>query len=282
MNTALSTFQEDFFQALFTPHDEAPEHFRGLVEQPGFAIYRNTVLKGCIDALQANYPTVCRLVGDDWFRAAAALHARAQPPADSRMLLYGADFPQFLQAFAPAADLPYLSGVAALDRCWTEAHVAADAVVLEPSALASLTPAQLGERVLQPHPAARWAWFEEQPIYTIWQRNRESGDAGGEDSAAALVWTGEGALLTRPTAAVRWTALNAGGCAFLDACASGCTLAHAAAAALARQADTNLALLMARLLEAGALCAGAPNAAALYVAAPCIAPIPVKQPQEPA
>lgn len=283
MNTALSTFQEDFFQALLTPHDEVPEHFRGLVEQPGFAIYRNTVLKGCIDALQANYPTVCRLVGDDWFRAAAALHARAQPPADSRMLLYGADFPQFLQAFAPAADLPYLSGVAALDRCWTEAHVAADAVVLEPSALAGLTLAQLGELVLQPHPAARWAWFEEQPIYTIWQRNRESGDAG-EDSAEALVWTGEGALLTRPTAAVRWTALDAGGCAFLDACASGCTLAHAAAAALARQADTDLALLMARLLEAGALCvaapyAAAPYAAALYVAAPCIAPIPVKQPQ---
>ena len=28
-----------------------------------FAVYRNTVLKGCIDALQANYPTVGQLVG---------------------------------------------------------------------------------------------------------------------------------------------------------------------------------------------------------------------------
>ncbi|OYY52873.1 MAG: hypothetical protein B7X59_05620, partial [Polaromonas sp. 39-63-203] len=59
--------------------------------------------------------------------------------------------------------------------------------------------------------------------------------------------------LTRPTAAVRWTGLDAAGCAFLDACAAGRTLAHAADAALAQQADADLAQLMATLLEAGAL-----------------------------
>lgn len=253
MNTALSAFQDDFFQALLTPHDEAPEHLRGLLAQPGFAVYRNTVRKGCIDALQANYPTVCRLVGGEWFRAAAALYLRTQPPGDARMLLYGADFSNFLHNFAPAAELPYLAGVAALDRCWTEAHVAADGVALEPSSLAGLSLAQLGELALQPLPATRWAWFETQPIYSIWHRNRAS-DGAGEDAAIEFAWTGEGALLTRPASAVRWVALDAAGCAFLDACAAGCPLAQAADAALARQADTDLAALMARLLEAGALC----------------------------
>lgn len=256
MNTALSAFQDDFFQALLTQHDEAPQHLRSLLAQPGFAVYRNTVLKGCIDALQASYPTVCRLVGEDWFRAAAALHARAQPPGDSRMLLYGADFPNFLRNFEPAADLPYLAGVAALDRCWTEAHVAADGVALEPSALAGLSLAQLGDLVLQPLPATRWAWFEAQPVYTIWQRNRAS-EGASDDAAQEITWTGEGALLTRPAAAVRWQALDAAGCAFLDACAAAWPLAQAAEAALARQADTDLAELMARLLEAGALCIAA-------------------------
>ncbi|OYY92739.1 MAG: DUF2063 domain-containing protein, partial [Polaromonas sp. 28-63-22] len=192
MNTTLATFQDDFFQALLTPPDEVPGHLRDLLVQPGFAIYRNTVLKGCIDALQGNYPTVSRLVGDDWFQAAAALHARSQPPGDSRMVLYGADFPNFLRHFEPAAE----------------------------------TLAQLGALVLQPHPAARWAWFEAQPVYTIWRRNRASGGAD-EDAAQDFAWTGEGALLTRPTAAVRWTGLDAAGCAFLDACAAGRTLAHA-------------------------------------------------------
>jgi fatty-acyl-CoA synthase len=40
----------------------------------------NTVMKGCVDALQANYPTIERLVGEEWFRAAAACHARKISP----------------------------------------------------------------------------------------------------------------------------------------------------------------------------------------------------------
>ena len=257
MTTELSRFQDRFVQALWALPDalpdNLPEDLRDLADQPGFAVYRNTVIRGCIDALQANYPAVLRLVGEDWFRAAAALHVRAQPPGDVRLLMYGADFPAFLTGFAPAADLPYLPGVAWLDRFWTEAHVAADAPALAPSALAGLPPEQLGDLVLQPHPAARWAWFDGQPIYTLWQRNRP-GAPDGMDSDDALDWTGEGALLTRPEGAVAWSALEAGGCAFLDACAAGRPLALAADEALARQADCDLAQLMTMLLQAGAFC----------------------------
>jgi hypothetical protein len=255
MNSELARFQDDFVQALWAPPGTAQAHLRELVKQPGFNVYRNTVLKSCIDALQANYPAVLRLVGEDWFRAVADLHVRAQPPRDARLQLYGADFPDFLRDFlrdlAPDADLPYLSGVARLDRCWTESHVAADAAALAPAALADLPPEQLGQWVLVPHPAARWAWFDDQPIYTLWQRNREGGDT---DSGAELGWTGEGALLTRPVGAVTWVPLDAAGCAFLDACAAGLPLAQAASAALARQANTDLAQLMSTLLQAGAFC----------------------------
>ncbi|MFL6719025.1 MAG: DNA-binding domain-containing protein, partial [Burkholderiaceae bacterium] len=38
---------------------------------PGLAVYRNTVVKGWVDALQANYPAACRLVGEPFFRQAA-------------------------------------------------------------------------------------------------------------------------------------------------------------------------------------------------------------------
>ena len=261
MNGALSLshFQDGFVQALLAPQDGVPDHLhplRALVQQPGFSVYRNTVMKGCIDALQANYPAVLRLVGEEWFRAAAALHVRAQPPDDARLLLYGVGFPDFLRDLAPAAELPYLRGVAQLDRFWSEAHGAADAVALAPAALAGLPLEQLGELVLTPHPATRWAWFEDQPIYTVWRRNRASGTEDGENSESgdALVWTGEGALLTRPGGAVAWTALDAAGCAFLDACAAGRPLADAASQALARHAGGDLAQLMATLLDAGAFC----------------------------
>jgi len=249
MNTALSHFQDSFAQALLAPPEDASQQARALVNQPGFSVYRNTVMKACIDALQANFPTVLRLVGENWFRAVAALHVRASPPRDARLLLYGADFPGFLRGFAAAAVLPYLSDVARLDRCWTEAHVALDAMVLAPGAIARLAPEQLAALILTPHPAARWAWFADQPVYTIWQRNRT-----GANESDALAWVGEGALLTRPGGEVQWVALRAAGCAFMDACAAGQPLALAAEQALAREPGIDLSLLMARLLDAGAFC----------------------------
>jgi hypothetical protein len=49
---------------------------------PALAVYRNTVAKGCIDALQANYPAVHTLVGSDWLaRHGACL--RAPAPANA-------------------------------------------------------------------------------------------------------------------------------------------------------------------------------------------------------
>lgn len=247
----LGRFQAQFARALLAPDSAAAPGLApaidALARQPGFAVYRNTVMKGCIDALQANYPAVTRLVGEEWFRAAAMLFVRERLPAQATLLYYGEVFADFLAGFEPAAELPYLPGVARLDRYWTEAHAAGDEPVLLPGPLAGLTPDALASTVLHPHAAARWGWFAGQPIYTIWSRNREA-----RDDEREIDWGGEGALLTRPRGAVRWAPLDAAGCAFLDACAAGQPLAAAAAAALAAQEDADLARLTGALLEAGA------------------------------
>ncbi len=243
MSDALAGFQSSFVKLLFDP-DASSE----LTTQPAFAVYRNTVMSGCVDALQANFPSVVRLVGADWFRAAAAAYVRAQPPDDGRMQMYGATFAEFLAGFEPARDLPYLAGVARLDRLWIEAHTAEDASAVDAAWLARLSPEELGAVRLQPHPATRWCFFDDLPIYSIWAANR-----AGIDSAGEIVWQGEGALLTRPVDAVGWQALDRSGGAFLDACAEGCLLAEAAGAALTVQTDVDIAALLARLLSAGAL-----------------------------
>jgi hypothetical protein len=246
MNTTLSIFQDSFAEALLAPPQDLAQSVSALVNQPGFSVYRNTVMKACIDALQANYPAVLRLVGEEWFRAVAARHVQNWPPRDARLLLYGADFPAFLRQFGRAAELPYLASVARLDRFWTEAHAAADAPVLAPTSIASLAPEQLATLSLTPHPAARWAWFADEPVFSLWQRSRE-----GVDADTPLPWVGEGALLTRPNGDVQWTALDAAGCAFLDACAAGQSLVLATEQAMAREPDVDLARLMAALLNAG-------------------------------
>jgi hypothetical protein len=192
----LAAFQDRFVRTLLEPE---------LPAAPAFAVYRNTVIKGLIDALQANYPAVARLVGEEWFRAAAALYVRANLPRVPMLLEYGDRFPLFLETFAPAAELPYLPAVARLDRFWSEAHVARDEPPLE----------RFDGRRVRPHAATRWAWFS-LPAYSIWSRTRE-GDADLGD----VEWRAEGALITRPRDTVRWIAIDAAECAFLDAGSTG-------------------------------------------------------------
>lgn len=163
-------FHERFVRTLLDPELPAP---------PAFAVYRNTVLKGWIDALQANYPTVARLVGDEWFRAAALRFAREHPPRVPMLVEYGEGFSVFLESFPPAAELPYLPAVARLDRFWTECHMAPD----EP-------------------PPVRWAWFE-LPAYSIWSRTR-----AGDTDLGDVEWRAEGALLTRRHDVVQWIGLQ--------------------------------------------------------------------------
>jgi hypothetical protein len=243
----LRQFQDAFAQALFAS-DSAPSiGIAALTAQPAFAVYRNTVMKGCIDALQANYPAVLRLVGEEWFRAAAAIHVRTALPSDPTLLRYGADFAKFLMEFMPARELPYLPAVARLDWLWTESHAARDEATLDPAKVANLAPDVLANTVLHPHAATRWVWFTDAPIYTIWMRNRI-----GSQLNADINWNPGGALLVRPRDTVEWIPLDEAGCAFLDSCATGDALADAAAAALKVNEKTDLTHLMSTLLTAGA------------------------------
>ena len=129
MTQDLARFQSSFAEALFNPASDVPGLASGLRSQPAFAVYRNTVMKACVDALEANFPSVARLVGSEWFRAAAAIYVGRHPPPDARLLRYGDGFAEFLDTFEPAAELPYLAGVARLDRCWTQVHAAEDAAI---------------------------------------------------------------------------------------------------------------------------------------------------------
>ncbi|WP_339079574.1 DNA-binding domain-containing protein [Pseudomonas sp. TMP9] len=251
MTPSLDQFQDAFVDALYGA--ESLE-MTMLTQQPGFAVYRNTVLKGATDALLANFPTIERLVGTDWLLAAAAIHARRSPPTDARLLHYGADFPGFLDSFEHAREMPYLGDVARLDRLWTQVHCAADEPGFEMSALAHLSPTELASSRLTPRAACRWVWLPDCPAYTIWRVNREQLPMPDE-----LNWQGEGALLTRKAGGVHWHAASAADCAFLDACAVHLPLELAADHAIAVEPTLDLENLIIRLVSADAFCVANPG-----------------------
>ena len=227
---ALRDHQETFLRALLSvEHDHDGS---ALAAQPGFSVYRNTVMAGCVDALAANYPTVHQLIGADCFAGAAAAYARSTPPSSSVLAVYGDGFATFLSTFDPVVELAYLPSVATLDRCWTEANFAAAAPVLQPTDLAGLTPEALGRARLVLHPATRWRTFADMPAFTIWRRHREGLPLDDE-----LDWRGESALLTRPADVVAWTATPCAAARFLSSCAAGQSFASAVEAAQARHGE---------------------------------------------
>jgi len=241
-----ATFQQRFWHDLWAaPTADADTPW---ARQPGFAVYRNTVLKGCIDALVAQYPAVHRLIGDDALRALARDHTRAHPPTDGRQHVYGAHLPDHLAATRPAdGSLDWLPDVARLDRLWTECHVAADAPVLDAATLLSRDPEALAHTHLVPHPAARWRWCAAWPAFDLWSAARD-----GRADPNPPRWCGQGALLTRPHGAVDAVEIGAGAVAFLDACAARLPFPAALASAQATDPALDLGATLALLLGHGA------------------------------
>lgn len=113
----------------------------GLKAPPGeaerrFAVYRNNVMHGLIEALRRRFPVLERLLGQDSFGALAIRFIPAYPP-DSRILAeYGNRMPSFLQGFAPLADYPYLADVARVELARGRAYHAGDARPISPKELA--------------------------------------------------------------------------------------------------------------------------------------------------
>ncbi len=221
--------------------------------QFGFEVYRNTVRKGCIDALQANYPTVARVAGGEWFRAVANLYVVGELPSQPCLMAYGESFPNFLQHFEPAQSMPYLYGLAKLDRCWTEAHVAADAPVMSADSLSELAEKPIELCVLRLHPATRWCVDAAHPTDTLWQRERLQKEQSSGDEPPT--WAAEATLLTRPNSQVQWMSLSLGGAAFLQAFDSSrtCSLLLALGEAIEIEPSLNASNLLAQLVNAGAL-----------------------------
>lgn len=116
--------------ALLHAEEAAPEHIKvpgGAEAAQRFNIHRNNVVVSLIDALASTYPVVQQLVGEPFFRAMAQVYATRHPPASPVLVHYGATFPAFIAAFAPAQGVPYLASVAELEWLRLQATHAADA-----------------------------------------------------------------------------------------------------------------------------------------------------------
>jgi hypothetical protein len=210
-----------------------------------FAVYRNNVVVGLIDALASRFPATLRIVGEEFFRAMARLYVAGYPPRTRLMMYYGDDFPEFIAGFIPAAEMPYLADVARLEAARTLAYHAADAMPLDPGYLRSVGPSALENLRIQPHPSAQIV-RSEHPVVTIWAMN-----AGERELGEIAQWHAEDALIVRPELEVFVRSLPPGGATFLGDLFAGETLLNAAGRAQQAAGDFDLASNLAGLISSG-------------------------------
>ena len=216
----------------------------------GLSIYRNTTTKGIIDALIAQFPTVTAVVGEAWMKGAALAFQGAHPPAIPPLVMYGDAFPAWVSGPAIEQDMPFLSGLARLDRLWTECHTAADDNCLGADVLIGLQPEDFLRFGLAPRAAAQWMAFD-LTIPSLWRALRL--DPALSDFNLEV--RPEGLLLTRPDLEVEFRVISFGACAFLTACREGHSIAAAAEAAMAAEPGLALQSTFAALIAAGVFAA---------------------------
>lgn len=219
----------------------------GTADAQRFQVYRNTVASTLIDALAASFPAVVRLVGEEFFAAAAADYAAREKPASPLLFRYGGAFPDHLAGIESLAAYPYVPDVARLDLAWLGAYHAADAEAFGPEHLARMPEERLADLCLALHPATRVV-ASPHPVVTLWAANRGDGPM-----PERLPDEGEDALVTRPGIEVLVLRLPPGCAAFLGALDTGHPLGNAAAEAAAHP-GFDLGASLAVLLRTGALC----------------------------
>lgn len=143
MNVQVHPAQQYFARALLDPRLDVPRDvvaWNGSDPTKRFAVYRNNVVVSLVNALAETFPVLQELVGEEFFRAAAAEFVRQAPPDSPILAFYGSRFPAFIESFDPARSVPYLADMARLEFARVLAYHAADT-----QPLATLDPALLGQ-----------------------------------------------------------------------------------------------------------------------------------------
>jgi len=202
------------------------------------SIYRNTFVIGVTKALRLSYPAVHRLVGAEFFEGTAGRFITQQPPRTAYLDQYGADFPEFLRNFQPAASLVYLADVARLEWAVNRAIHAADVAPLALARLAALAPEDQARVRFVPHPSIALV-HAGYPADVIWR-----GVLGGDDAALAAVDLDAGPvrlLVERRDAGAEVSRLDDAAWRFAAALCDGRPLAAVFAGAADPRADALLA-----------------------------------------
>jgi len=193
-DTALARWQQSLLAALWAPtHDEAldqlaiPSAEHDNVMWRGLAAYRSHAVSLAARSLEAAYPVVKSLIGEENFEALARLLWRQHPPQVGDLARWGAalaaqieDLPELV------ADLPYLADVARVEWAMHSMATVADALAVPASfgLLAHEDPENLRLDLAPGTACFSSSW----PVVTLIEAHRSAPPPQARSGETARVW----------------------------------------------------------------------------------------------
>lgn len=172
----LAEQQAALLEAVFAwPPDAARQAMASLSVDPGARGLRAYQTNGhdmAQRSLQAAYPVLQQMLGEDSFADLARALWHAHPPVRGDLARWGADLPDFVQASAQLADVPYLADVARLEWCLHRCAHAADRAA-DPASLQLLVQHDAAQVCLRLAPGCAMvasAW----PIASLWAAHQDA------------------------------------------------------------------------------------------------------------
>jgi hypothetical protein len=155
--TALIRVQEDFQALLLGRESGIDAHVVGTARvsiATRLGIYSDGYCSRLIEALQANFPALAKLLDED-FAALGTAYVRANDSTFRSIRYYGAGLADFLAEHADYAQAPILAELARWEWAMTEVFDAADEAPLAPSVFSQIEPSRWGDLQFRFHPSVR-------------------------------------------------------------------------------------------------------------------------------
>jgi len=192
----------------------------------GLRAYRANAGASAERALEAAFPTVAQLMGDESFAALACAFWQAEPPTRGDLGWFGERLPAFIESSDQLTDEPYLADCARLDWAVHRAESASDAADAPEGLelLSTIDPSQL-RLLLRPGTVLI---ASPHPVATIWLAHRsDTEDRFAPVREAFAAGRGENALVWRDGWRARVSVITDADARFAQAALDGMTLADA-------------------------------------------------------
>jgi hypothetical protein len=244
---SLRELQRSFMEGVLRENSAAITRMtrgNGLAPARRIGIYRNNAREGFLKAMQATFPVLLRLSGEDWFRQTAGSYMQQHPSQSGNLHYIGEPFASFLEVQLVDSPYLYFADVARLEWAYQEVLVAADHPELDVGALAGISPDDYEALKFTTHPALR-LFASRFPVFAIWQANQPGSEATMIDLARGACHV----LIIRREDHVELRELPPDQFALLRAFVERKTFRDSAAEALAVDPDLDLAAALAGIVQ---------------------------------